>query len=120
MALTQRFARVTPEYLERCRASALDSPGSAPGWNPPSDDLLDTDWAIWGLISHCRSTGVDPAVTALLDRAVSGDPGGDIGFLDHDEVYDDRTASRSTLWISSNTSERCGSSTPRQPGPAIA
>ncbi|WP_328832794.1 MULTISPECIES: hypothetical protein [unclassified Streptomyces] len=25
---------------------------------------------------------------ALLDRAVSGDPDGNVGFLDHDEVYD--------------------------------
>ncbi|MCL8017131.1 hypothetical protein [Streptomyces sp. AS02] len=88
MALTQQFARVTPEYLERSRACALGSPGSAPGWNPPSDDLLDTGWAIWGLISYCRTTGADPALTALLDRAVAGDPGGDIGFLDHDEVCD--------------------------------
>ncbi|MFI6014744.1 DUF1877 family protein [Streptomyces sp. NPDC051243] len=88
MALTQQFARVTPEYLERCRASALDSPGAAPGWNPPPDDLLDTDWATWGLIAYCRSTGVDRDLIALLDRAVSGDLGGDIGFLDHDEVYD--------------------------------
>jgi hypothetical protein len=62
MPLTQQFARVSPEYLDRCRASALDSPGAAPGWHPPAEDLL--------------------------DRAVSGDPGGDVGFLDHDEVYD--------------------------------
>ncbi|MGW6906122.1 DUF1877 domain-containing protein [Streptomyces sp. NPDC054940] len=88
MALTQQFARVTPEYLELCRASALDSPGAAPGWNPPPDDLLDTDWAVWGLIRYCRSTGVDADLIAPLDRAVCGDPGGDIGFLDHDEVYD--------------------------------
>ncbi len=25
---------------------------------------------------------------ALLDRALSGDPDGDVGFLDHDEVHD--------------------------------
>ncbi|MET9461318.1 hypothetical protein ABZY05_40800 [Streptomyces canus] len=24
----------------------------------------------------------------LLERAVSGDPGGNVGFLDHDKVYD--------------------------------
>jgi len=88
MALTQQFARVTLEYLERCRASALDSPGAAPGWAPPAEDLLDTDWAIWGLIRWCRSTAAAPDLAALLDRAISGDPGSDVGFLDHDEVYD--------------------------------
>ncbi|WP_328429145.1 DUF1877 family protein [Streptomyces sp. NBC_00443] len=88
MALTQQFARVTPAYLERCRTSALDSPGGAPGWHPPPTDLLDTDWAIWGLIRYCRATGTDAGLIALLDRAVSGDPGGDIGFLDQDEVHD--------------------------------
>lgn len=43
---------------------------------------------MWGLIRYCRSTGADPDVIALLDRAVSGDPDGNVGFLDHDEVYD--------------------------------
>ncbi|WP_416963409.1 DUF1877 family protein [Streptomyces sp. Agncl-13] len=88
MALTQQFARVTNEYLDTCRTSALDSSGGSPGWDPPDGDLLDTGWALWGLIRYCRSTGADPQLTALLDRAVSGDPGGDVGFLDHDEVYD--------------------------------
>ncbi|WP_128430583.1 DUF1877 domain-containing protein [Streptomyces cyaneus] len=78
MALTQQFARVTPAYLERCRTSARDSPGAAPGWEPPSDDLLDTDWAVWGLIRYCRTQGTEADLIALLDRAVSGDPGGDI------------------------------------------
>jgi hypothetical protein len=88
MALTQQFARVTPEYLERCRASALDSPGAAPNWNPPTEDLLDAGWAAWGLIGHRSGSGAAPATVALLERAVSGDPDGDVGFLDHDEVYD--------------------------------
>ncbi|MEW2250464.1 DUF1877 family protein [Streptomyces sp. NPDC006975] len=88
MALTQRFARVTPEYLERCRQSALDSPGAAPGWDPPAADLLDTGWANWGLAAYCRSTGAAPAVAELLDRAVSATYGHTAGFLDHDEVYD--------------------------------
>ncbi|MGW6737248.1 DUF1877 family protein [Streptomyces sp. NPDC055013] len=88
MALTQQFARVTPAYLERCRTSALDSPGAAPGWDPPPVDLLDTDWATWGLIRYCRATGADADLIAVLDRAISGDPGEDIGFLDHDEVHD--------------------------------
>lgn len=78
MALTQQFARVDPEYLRRCRASALASPGAAPGWDPPEDDLLDTEWAVWGLIRYCRSPGTDTDVAALLDRATSGDAGGDI------------------------------------------
>ncbi|MGW0835521.1 hypothetical protein [Streptomyces prunicolor] len=37
---------------------------------------------------YCRSAGADPGSIAVLDRAVSGDPDGNVGFLDHDEVYD--------------------------------
>jgi hypothetical protein len=88
MALTQQFARVTSEYLDRCRASALTTSGASPGWDPPVGDLLDTGWALWGLIRYCRSADTAPGVVALLDRAVSGDPDGNVGFLDHDEVYD--------------------------------
>lgn len=88
MALTQQLARVAPAYLERCRAAALASPDAAPGWDPPREDLLDTDWAMWGLIRYCRSTGAAGDLIALLDRAISGDPGGDIGFLDHAGMYD--------------------------------
>ncbi|POX47637.1 DUF1877 domain-containing protein [Streptomyces sp. Ru71] len=88
MALSQQFARVSPEYLERCRQSALDSPGAAPGWDPPASDRLDTGWASWGLAAYCRSGGADPAVAGLLDRAVSATYGQTAGYLDHDEVYD--------------------------------
>ncbi|WP_406166332.1 DUF1877 domain-containing protein [Streptomyces sp. NBC_00996] len=88
MALTQQFARVSPEYLAQCRESALGSPGAAPGWAPPSRDLLDADWALWGLIWYCRKTAAHPRLVDVLGRALTGDPGGDIGFLDHDEVYD--------------------------------
>ncbi|WP_330353096.1 DUF1877 family protein [Streptomyces chartreusis] len=88
MALTQQFARITPEYLERCRASAADSAGAAPDWDPPPEDRLDTDWAIWGLIRYLRATAAGGDLITLLDRAVSGDPGGDVDFLDHVEVYD--------------------------------
>ncbi|MFJ7071152.1 DUF1877 family protein [Streptomyces sp. NPDC098781] len=89
MALTQQFARVTRDHLDQCRANALDSPGAAPGWDPPTEDLLDTDWATWGLIRYCRTARTDqPDLVALLDRAISGDQGEDIGFLDHPEVYD--------------------------------
>ncbi|WP_328745451.1 YfbM family protein [Streptomyces sp. NBC_00285] len=88
MALTQQLARVAPEYLIRCRASALDSPDASPNWSPPAGNCLDTGWATWGLLRHCRRSGADPGTVTLLDRAISGDPGGDVGFLDHDEVYD--------------------------------
>jgi len=88
MALTHQFARVTPEYLEECRTSARDSVEGAPGWHPPPDDVLDTGWALWGLIRFCRTAGGAPDMAALLDRAVSGDPGGNIAFLDHEDVYD--------------------------------
>ncbi|CAM5244857.1 DUF1877 family protein [Streptomyces aurantiogriseus] len=88
MGLTQQFARVSPAYLSRCRESALDCPGGAPGWDPPAEDLLDTDWAVWGLIRYCRATGADAGMIAALERAIDGDPHEDVGFLDHDEVYD--------------------------------
>lgn len=88
MALTQQFARVAPDYLDRCRASALDSAGGVPNWDPPAEDLLDAGWGVWGLIRHCRASGAAPGTAALLERAVSGDPDGDVAFLDHDEVYD--------------------------------
>ncbi|GAB7102790.1 hypothetical protein JCM4814A_11040 [Streptomyces phaeofaciens JCM 4814] len=88
MALTQQLARVSPACLERCRESALDTPGAAPGWDPPDTDLLDTDWGVWGLLWYARRTGVAEGLTAPIARAVDGDPGGDVGFLDHDEVYD--------------------------------
>ena len=88
MALTQQLARVSPAYLERCRESALDTPGAAPGRDPPDTDLLDTDWGVWGLLWYGRRTGADAGPIALIERAVDGDPGGNVGFLDHDEVYD--------------------------------
>jgi hypothetical protein len=85
MALIQEFARATPEYLARCRGSAVDSPGAAPHRDPPPDDVLDTDWALWGLLRYRRGTARWAPLHTALDRALSGD---DIGFLDHDEVYD--------------------------------
>ncbi|WP_020140535.1 hypothetical protein [Streptomyces sp. 351MFTsu5.1] len=81
MALTQQFARVAPEYLERLRAGAEE-------WDPGAENVLDTGWAVWGLILFCRASGAAPDTVALLDRAVSGDPDGDTGFLDHDGVHD--------------------------------
>lgn len=88
MALTQQFARVTPRHLERCRAAALASPDAAPDWAPPESDTLDTDWALWGLLRFCRGPGADAATARLLDRVTGGDPGGDVGFLDHPDVHD--------------------------------
>ncbi|WP_369245059.1 DUF1877 domain-containing protein [Streptomyces sp. R41] len=41
-----------------------------------------------GLLWYCRRTSAHPHLVDVLERALSGDPGGDIGFLDHDEVYD--------------------------------
>ncbi|MEU7419249.1 DUF1877 family protein [Streptomyces antibioticus] len=88
MALTQQLARVSVPYLDRCRDTALDSPGAAPGWDPPDTDLLDTDWGLWGLLWYGRRADADAEARALIQRAIDGDPGGNIGFLDHDEVYD--------------------------------
>ncbi|MGW7819693.1 DUF1877 family protein [Streptomyces puniciscabiei] len=88
MALTQQFARVTPEYLERCRTTALGSPDAAPGWDPPESGTLDTDWALWGLLRFCRGPGADPAAACLLDRVTGGDADGAVGFLDHPDVHD--------------------------------
>ncbi|GHI09321.1 hypothetical protein AQI88_31660 [Streptomyces cellostaticus] len=88
MAVTQQFARVAPDHLECCRATALDSPDADPGWDPPVDDTLDTDWALGGLLRYCRARVPDPGLTALLERVIDGDPGGDIGFLDHPGFYD--------------------------------
>ena len=115
MALTQQFARVTSEYLDHCRATALTSSGASPGWDPPDGDLLDTGWALWGLIRYCRSTGADPEVIALLTdmpaptevaAAVCGfGPGFDVDVREHltehfvavREFY--RTAARRTQCV---------------------
>ncbi|MFE2689174.1 DUF1877 domain-containing protein [Streptomyces mirabilis] len=59
---------------------------TGPNGEPPPDDVLDTDWALWGLRRYCRGTARCAPLHAALDRALSGDA--DIGFLDHDEVYD--------------------------------
>lgn len=89
MALTQQFARVSRTHPSDCRrAAAPDSPDGAPGWNPLPEDRLDTDWAIWGLLHHCRAAGGDARTAAVLDRAITGDAHEDVAFLDHPEVYD--------------------------------
>ncbi|MFI6357144.1 DUF1877 family protein [Streptomyces sp. NPDC050743] len=88
MALTQQFARVTPHYLEHCRATALASPDAAPGWAPPPTDTLDTDWALWGLLRFCRGPGADAAAAYVLERVTGGAPAEDMDFLDHPDVHD--------------------------------
>ncbi|MEU6343654.1 DUF1877 family protein [Streptomyces sp. NPDC046977] len=88
MALTQQLARVTPRYLEQCRQNAAASPDNDPQWDPPQDDTLDLDWAIWGLISFFRWAHVDTKHLDALDRSISGDNSSDVACLDHPEVYD--------------------------------
>ncbi|MEV5380518.1 DUF1877 domain-containing protein [Streptomyces nondiastaticus] len=88
MALTQQLARVSPQYLARCRRTAEDSPGKAPGWDPPDRDTLDLGWALWGLARFFRRSGVDAVLTAALERSFSGDSADDAGFLDHPTVHD--------------------------------
>ncbi|MFD5871365.1 DUF1877 domain-containing protein [Streptomyces sp. NPDC060322] len=88
MALTQQLARVTPQYLARCRAAAEASPDGDPDWDPPVEDTVDLDWAIWGLIWFCQRMHVEGPCVQVLERSISGDPGGDAEFLDHPGVHD--------------------------------
>ncbi|MGW9211254.1 DUF1877 family protein [Embleya sp. NPDC055664] len=52
------------------------------------DDCLDLNWDAWPLPALFRRAGLESASVAAIDRALDGDPGGDIAFLDHDGVYD--------------------------------
>ncbi|WP_328392369.1 DUF1877 family protein [Streptomyces sp. NBC_00390] len=88
MALTQQLARVSPQYLVQCRAAAARSSDGNPDWDPPAEDTLDLDWAIWGLIWFCQRMQVEGQRIRVLRRSITGDQGGDVGFLDHPEVYD--------------------------------
>ncbi|MFD5503912.1 DUF1877 domain-containing protein [Streptomyces sp. NPDC127061] len=88
MALTQQLARVSPQYLAQCRAAAEVSPDGNPDWDPPAEDTVDLDWAIWGLIWFCQRMRIEGPCVQVLKRSISGDPGGDIEFLDHPGVYD--------------------------------
>lgn len=45
MAVTQQLARIPAEYLAACRQAASESPDRDSHWNPPSEDVLDLDWA---------------------------------------------------------------------------
>ncbi|MFE7615256.1 DUF1877 domain-containing protein [Streptomyces sp. NPDC057496] len=87
MALTQQLARVSPQYLARCRAAAEAAPDGNPDWDPPAEDTVDLDWAIRGLIRFCRHMRVEGPCVQVLERSISGDPGG-VEFLDHPAVHD--------------------------------
>ncbi|OPC76938.1 hypothetical protein B4N89_40800 [Embleya scabrispora] len=91
VALTQQFARVTPAYIEACRRRATASSTGDPGWDPPADDCLDLNWDARPLPALFRRAGLESASVIAIDRALDGDPGGDIAFLDHDGVYDGMT-----------------------------
>ncbi|MGH4034020.1 DUF1877 family protein [Actinomycetota bacterium Odt1-20B] len=88
MALTQQLARVSPQYLAECRRAAADSPDNAPCWDPPTDDTVDLDWSMWGLIRFLRSVPVDAVHTDVLNRSVSGDELDGVAYLDHVAFYD--------------------------------
>ncbi|EME96727.1 DUF1877 domain-containing protein [Streptomyces mobaraensis NBRC 13819 = DSM 40847] len=86
MAVTQQLARVSGEYLERCRATAVARPDADPDWYPPVDDLLDLDWAPSPLIDVFGLAGVAPSTRAALVRALDGDPEVDVSYLRHPEA----------------------------------
>ena len=88
MALTQQLARVSPQYMAQCRAAEEVSHDGNPGWDPPAEDTVDLDWAIWGLIRFCQRMRVEGPCVQVLERSISGDPGDDVEFLYHPEVYD--------------------------------
>ncbi|MFF5337714.1 DUF1877 family protein [Streptomyces sp. NPDC013181] len=88
MALTQQLARVTQRYLDRCRETAAAAPDGDPRWNPPPEDLLDLDWAVWELLALYRRTRPESPDIAVLARCVHGDGSAPVSFLDHAEVYD--------------------------------
>ncbi|WP_354638101.1 DUF1877 family protein [Kitasatospora camelliae] len=86
MALTQQLARVSPEYLARCRRNAEDAPDGDPGWDPPAEDALDLNWAIWGLERYLRRVAADPVLVGAVERSCEGTEV--LRFLDHETVYD--------------------------------
>ncbi|SNT51957.1 hypothetical protein SAMN05216252_13356 [Actinacidiphila glaucinigra] len=88
MALTQQLARVSLRYLEVCREAARISPVGDPQWDPPADDTLDLDWAIWELLWFYRRMQPDARQIPVLQRAISGDSDSTVSFLNHSAVYD--------------------------------
>ncbi|MFI9227914.1 DUF1877 family protein [Streptomyces rimosus] len=88
MALTQQLARVSEAYLAQCRRNAAASADGDPEWNPPDEDVLDLDWAVWGLLRYCREADVACEWTAAVQRSIEGENADSVRFLDHPEVYD--------------------------------
>jgi hypothetical protein len=86
MAVTQQLARVSGEYLDRCRTLAAASPDADPEWNPPADDRIDLDWAPSFLIDACKLAGVDTCTLEALMRALDGAPDIDVSVLHHPEA----------------------------------
>jgi hypothetical protein len=88
MALTQNLARVSHRYLEWCRGAAASAPDGDPRWNPPEEDILDLDWAVWELLAFYRRIQPDSPHISILERSIRGDSHDAVAFLDHPEVYD--------------------------------
>ncbi|MET7943470.1 DUF1877 domain-containing protein [Streptomyces sp. NPDC005302] len=88
MALTQQLARVPLHYLDRCREASTSSPDGDPLWNPPEDDTLDLDGAIWELLRFCRQMRPGHPGIGILERSIDGDAEAPVAFLDHIEFYD--------------------------------
>jgi len=75
MPPTRQFARVTSEYLDRCRASALSSSDASPGWDPTGDPDGDAEFLNDEKIYD--GFGDPPRLltpTAVTDIAVALDP----------------------------------------------
>ncbi|MER5381967.1 DUF1877 family protein [Streptomyces sp. NPDC002688] len=88
MALTQQLARVSLQYLDRCCGVAASASDGDPDWDPPDEDTLDLDWAIWQLLGFYRRMQPDAWQIAVLERSIRGDDSDPIAFLDHPGVYD--------------------------------
>jgi hypothetical protein len=83
MAVTQQLARVSEEYINRCRASAAASPDADPEWDPPTNDWIDLDWSPQFLSNACELAGVDSCTLEALNRALDGAPDVDVSVLNH-------------------------------------
>ncbi|MEU6848411.1 DUF1877 family protein [Actinacidiphila alni] len=83
MAVTQQLARVTAPYVAACRRAAGTDPDSDHGWDPPSADCLDLDWAPALLQCAAEAARLAPTHLAALVQATDGDdaPPCDLAFL---------------------------------------
>ncbi|WP_406364514.1 DUF1877 family protein [Streptomyces sp. NBC_00645] len=88
MALTQQLARVSQQYLDRCCGVAASASDGDPDWDPPDEDTLDLDWAIWQLLAFYRRMQPDAWQIAVVERSIRGDRSDTIAFLDHPGMYD--------------------------------